>query len=253
MFRNLILMSFFVLGFVAHSFAQNLDNEKYVVMVAAYIEPVSITNFKGLSGVYQTKDNNDIYRYYIGGFNTEADAQATKSQAVAAGFRNAQIWNMAEIRENCRKTCGFTAPVTVPEEISSLRWIFFDFDQSNIRSDARLELEKLISVMSKYPTYTVELAGHTDAKGSDAYNEALSQRRVDAARNYLLAKGIAANRIKVSYKGEGRPIAKNDLSGQDTPAGRQFNRRVEIYIYDANGQQLNNLVEIPNVPTELKQ
>src|SRR3989339_841648 len=99
----------------------------------------------------------------------------------------------------------------------------FDFDKAAIKKKYRNEIGKLAEVMRKYPDLKITLEGHTDNVGSLAYNEKLSQRRVDAVKKYLAEKfGIAAARLNAKGYGPTRPIASNA-----TKEGRQKNRRVE--------------------------
>lgn len=102
--------------------------------------------------------------------------------------------------------------------------VLFDFDKSELKPEARATLDRAIRLMREHPEIAYfRLSGHTDSRGSERYNQALSQRRVDAVRDYLIANGIPANRLRTEAYGETRPVASND-----TPAGRALNRRVEI-------------------------
>jgi len=104
--------------------------------------------------------------------------------------------------------------------------VLFDFDSDAIRSDAGRNLTELAQSLKKYPNSNLLIVGHTDSRGEDAYNQALSQRRANAAAAYLEAQGIARSRVGTSGRGELEPVASND-----TDSGRQLNRRVEIAIY----------------------
>jgi outer membrane protein OmpA-like peptidoglycan-associated protein len=105
--------------------------------------------------------------------------------------------------------------------------VLFDFDRADIRSDAAAALANLATIIAAYPQGRVELSGHTDAKGADAYNLALSQRRASAVKEWLVARhGIDGARVDARGEGEARPVADND-----TEAGRQRNRRVEALIH----------------------
>ncbi|MFN0202022.1 MAG: DUF1508 domain-containing protein [Bacteroidia bacterium] len=130
--------------------------------------------------------------------------------------------------------------------------IFFDFDKADLRSISQTQLDKLVKVLNDNNSYTCELRAFTDAKGNDAYNKALSQKRGDNAFVYLKEKGIAENRVKISTFGETNPIAKNALNdGKDTEEGRQLNRRVEIEVFDASGKKVEITDKIA-VPKKLK-
>lgn len=104
--------------------------------------------------------------------------------------------------------------------------LLFDFDSDRIRPDAAANLNSLAASFVKYPNSDLLIVGHTDSRGDDAYNMNLSQRRANAASAYLAARGVPASRIRTSGRGEMEPVASND-----TEAGMQQNRRVEIAIY----------------------
>ena len=104
--------------------------------------------------------------------------------------------------------------------------ILFDFDSANLRPEARENLATLAQSLQEYPQTDVMIIGHTDSKGTDAYNQGLSERRAGSAADYLLNQGIEDFRITTLGKGESEPVADNE-----TEAGRQENRRVEIAIY----------------------
>lgn len=130
--------------------------------------------------------------------------------------------------------------------------IFFDFDESYIRPDAKIELDRLVSLMKKNPTHQVEILAHTDARGTQEYNSALSMRRAVSTQDYLTKYGIKRTKIIKKPFGESTPIALNELpTGEDTIVGRQLNRRVEFRILDKNGTMLN-VVDKIRVPEQVQ-
>ncbi len=109
--------------------------------------------------------------------------------------------------------------------------ILFDFDKFFLRQQSEDVLETLYLFMSENPSVQVKLDGHTDWIGTEEYNEVLSKQRALAAHKYLIDKGINPNRIDNAWFGESRPeVANTTATGEDDPAGRQLNRRVEIKI-----------------------
>jgi photosystem I P700 chlorophyll a apoprotein A2 len=116
--------------------------------------------------------------------------------------------------------------ITLPENI------LFDFDESNIRTNAQPTLRKIAQLIQHYKDAPVEINGHTDSKGSDSYNQTLSERRADAVKTYLVNNfRINASRLTAKGFGESQPVAPNENSGgSDNPQGRQQNRRVELVI-----------------------
>ncbi len=116
--------------------------------------------------------------------------------------------------------------------ITMIEDVFFDFDRSNIRPGAQATLEKLTSVMEQYPSLRIQLAGHTDSRGTDQYNDALSQRRSTAVVNYLIDQGIAPERLADSYWGEQQLVNQCSDGVPCTAAQHQSNRRVAFGIKD---------------------
>ena len=108
--------------------------------------------------------------------------------------------------------------------------VLFDFDKATIRPDAEPALARAAELLKSYPGAQVTIGGHTDAKGDDAYNEALSLRRARSVADRLQSPA-AGRSIKAEGFGERRPVAPNTRpDGADDPDGRQKNRRVEIRI-----------------------
>jgi len=107
--------------------------------------------------------------------------------------------------------------------------VYFAFDMKDIREMYSDEMDTVISLMMKYPELLVRIEGHTDSKGSDGYNSALSDRRAAEAKKYMLSKGISEERVIAKGFGETAPIAPNENpDGSDNPEGRAKNRRVEF-------------------------
>jgi outer membrane protein OmpA-like peptidoglycan-associated protein len=110
--------------------------------------------------------------------------------------------------------------------------ILFDFDKWDIRPDAGPALKKVGTVIQESKTAKVTIAGHTDSKGADDYNQVLSKKRADAVKDWLVVNsGAKPDLLTTVGYGETKPIAPNsNPDGSDNPEGRQKNRRVEIVI-----------------------
>jgi peptidoglycan-associated lipoprotein len=118
-------------------------------------------------------------------------------------------------------------------KIFVLENIFYNFAKHDIRPDAAKELDKLVQLLVDNPEIRIELSSHTDSVDTESYNIQLSQRRADAAVNYLVQRGIAPDRLVAKGYGESRPIARNtNPDGTDNEAGRQKNRRTEFKILE---------------------
>lgn len=120
----------------------------------------------------------------------------------------------------------------VKDDVWVLKNILYDFDKSDIRADAALILDNVVSVMQANPSLRIELSSHTDSRGNDNYNMKLSQRRADAAVNYLMSKGISKSRLVAKGYGESRLVngCANGVNCSDEQ--HQENRRTEIKILD---------------------
>lgn len=112
-----------------------------------------------------------------------------------------------------------TLKLSVNNEVS------FDFGKDTLKPAFYPTLDKLTEVLQKYNRSVVHVVGHTDSVGSDSYNQALSERRAAAVGNYLSSHGVPYDRIRTEGRGERQPRDTND-----TEAGRQLNRRVEIFV-----------------------
>ena len=108
--------------------------------------------------------------------------------------------------------------------------ILFDINKSELRSGAQYTVDKLVAFLTEYPKRTVLIEGFTDSTGTVEYNQQLSERRADAVRKSLVAKGIAPSRLTTRGYGVEFPVA-----GNETAAGRQRNRRIEVIISDDDG------------------
>jgi outer membrane protein OmpA-like peptidoglycan-associated protein len=116
--------------------------------------------------------------------------------------------------------------VTLPGDV------LFDFDRHEIRPDAQAVLEALAALIEEREPAQVQITGHTDSRGAEDYNQALSERRADAARDHLVeTSGFDAALFSTQGRGELEPVAENENpDGSDNPEGRQRNRRVEVLL-----------------------
>ena len=106
-----------------------------------------------------------------------------------------------------------------------LKNIFFDSGKSTLKAESEKELDNLLTILNEIPTLKIEISGHTDNVGSAKFNKSLSEKRAKAVVDYLISKGISADRLTYVGYGFDQPIASND-----TPEGRQQNRRTEFKV-----------------------
>jgi len=115
--------------------------------------------------------------------------------------------------------------------LADLEIIYFDLDKSFIRPDAAIELDKVVSLMNKYPGMVIRLESHTDSRANDQYNIALSNRRAKSTYEYIISNGIDASRI-TKYEGFGETQLVNKCSNdvKCTKDEHQLNRRTEFVV-----------------------
>jgi outer membrane protein OmpA-like peptidoglycan-associated protein len=141
-----------------------------------------------------------------------ADAAEREKQALRDKLRE-QLNIILETRETARGL------------IVNLSDVLFDFNKADLKPGAREKLAKIAGILLTYPGIELSLEGHTDSIGSDAYNQRLSERRAESVRSYLLQNGIKPEIVRAMGFGESQPVVSNDTS-----AGRQQNRRVELVV-----------------------
>ena len=117
------------------------------------------------------------------------------------------------------------AAAPASEKVTFAADAFFDFDKSVLKPEGKAKLDDVVSKLGSINLEVIIAVGHTDSVGSDAYNQALSLRRSEAVKSYLVGKGVEKNRVYTEGKGEKQPVADNK-SGD----GRAKNRRVEIEV-----------------------
>jgi OOP family OmpA-OmpF porin len=113
----------------------------------------------------------------------------------------------------------------------TLEGVTFEFNSAVLTPDSRTVLDTVATDLKKYPRLRIELQGHTDSAGADAYNLKLSQQRADSVRTYLVDQGVPDTRLVARGYGESQPIEDNK-----TEAGRALNRRVVMSVLDNPGE-----------------
>jgi len=116
-----------------------------------------------------------------------------------------------------------------PAVLMTLTGVNFAYDSSQIDASSVRILDQAVAALNEASTVRIRIVGHTDSRGSDEYNQALSVRRANAVRDYFVSKGISAARLTTSGEGERNPVASNN-----TDDGRFQNRRVELHVVDSS-------------------
>lgn len=154
-----------------------------------------------------------------------ADARIQEQIKDSSG-RRAQVLLAAREQE----LAALKARQTERGLVLTLGDVLFDTASANLKPGAQTTIAQLAAYLAEDPDRRLLIEGHADARGSESYNQDLSQRRADAVANALYRQGVAANRVTVVGLGEQYPLASND-----TAAGQQENRRVEVIISSDDG------------------
>lgn len=151
--------------------------------------------------------------------------------AAIGGLAGAGVGNYMDKQEaDFRQALGGSEAAQVTREgdllaITLKGDVTFDTNSTVVRPGLYNEIDRIAQVMVQYPETQIVVQGHTDSSGSDEYNQRLSERRAEAVKNLILQRGVDSSRITSMGYGESMPVASNN-----TPEGRQMNRRVEIRI-----------------------
>lgn len=165
------------------------------------------------------------------GHDTKGTLIGAAIGAAVGGLGGAGVGKMMDNQErDMRAALASSEAASVSREGNLLALTFkgdvtFDTNSAVVRPGLYSELNRVAGVMNQYPSTLIRVEGHTDSKGSNEYNMELSNRRANAVKSLLVQRGIAGSRIEAVGFGKSMPIASND-----TEAGRQKNRRVEIKI-----------------------
>ena len=119
----------------------------------------------------------------------------------------------------------------IPVQAIRIYNIYYGFDSATLRSQSFPSLDTLVDLMKDNPAIVVEIGSHTDSKGKQNYNIKLSQARAQSVVDYMISKGVSADRVKAQGYGDTQPVAPNKLpNGKDNPEGRALNRRTEFKV-----------------------
>ena len=167
--------------------------------------------------------------YAVGG--GKGAAIGAGSGLIVGGLTGAAIGSYMDKQEiELQEAFAVTEAASIKREQDILAVTFkadvmFDFDSAILKTGAYSEIDRVAQVLVKYPQTKIRIEGHTDSKGAEDYNLTLSEKRADAFKNALVVRNVDPARLQTVGFGEGKPVA-----GNDTEAGRQMNRRVEVVI-----------------------
>jgi outer membrane protein OmpA-like peptidoglycan-associated protein len=159
----------------------------------------------------------------------ERETQAAKADAATA--RNTAAAAQSELANARQELNDLQAKQTDRGMVMTLSDVLFDTGKATLKAGATRDLDRLAHALKDNPSTRVKIEGYTDSVGSDSYNQELSERRARAVADALQSRGVPADRYQIEGLGKEFPVATND-----TPAGRQQNRRVEIVFSDDAGR-----------------
>jgi outer membrane protein OmpA-like peptidoglycan-associated protein len=166
----------------------------------------------------------------------QSQQQAAQSQQAAQMSAQQAQEAQQQARDAQQQLEALQAKQTDRGMILTLGNVLFDTNEDTLKPGADEIVSRLSQFLQQHPEVKVRIEGHTDSTGTDAYNESLSQRRSDAVAMALERRGIPQSQLQSVGRGKSAPVA-----GNDTSAGRQQNRRVEIIFSDTQGQFVSGL------------
>ena len=224
----------FLLGLLHPVFSQH-----FRVQAAAFADSVGRSYFfdRGVEQVQVKKTSTGIYQYLIGAYTTRLEAEAVCAQLLDKGFNNPVVIDLEAEQALSISNCGYTngriAPAQASEGKNPVRMFFFPANQSTLDAEAKVELDRFSLQMQANKALQLRIMGFTDSNGSAESNMVLAGNRAKAARNYLINKGIQADRLFLEVYGEAEPLYENkDHQGKVIPENQRWNNRVMLKYKD---------------------
>ncbi len=211
------------------------------MQIAAFEQPMAMSYFteRGVNDYVETTDQIGLFRYFAGAYATRLDAEKVRQEMIAKGFPFASIIDVEEQRILCEVNCPYfrNGVFFIADPQANIRNIYFDFGLNTLTAAARTELDRVAERLIKNKALKLNVLGYTDGVGSPQANVELAAGRARAARNYLIAKGIRADRMFIKVFGEADPVAPNGEETSngaiiDLPENRKWNRRVVLALFE---------------------
>ena len=229
---------------IAHA---SLFAQDFRVQIAAYAEAMPDTFFseKGVPNVIASTDQMGMHRYFAGSYATREEADKVQQEMIGKGFAFATVIDLEEQRVLCGAKCTYFRNGSVflqdPRREATLQNIYFDFGRYSLTEESKTVLNSVYEKLRENPNLKLKILGYTDGVGSAQANMELAANRSRSARNYLINKGIRADRMFIKVFGEAEPAAPNaeevgEGKMEDLPENRKWNRRVVLAIIDEQGE-----------------
>ncbi len=204
---------------------EQVDQLAYLAMRHAQAGEARVKEARARQEVAQAQQDRDRILLQA----REKEVEQAKAEAATA--RNTVAATQAELSNARQELQSLQAKQTDRGMVMTLSDVLFDTGKATLKPGADRDLDRLAQALKDNPNTRVKIEGFTDSVGSDSYNQSLSERRAEAVADALRARGVPRDRLEAEGLGKEFPVATND-----TPAGRQQNRRVEIVFSDESGR-----------------
>jgi len=204
---------------------QDIDHLAYLALRHAQSGEARIADARARQQVAQAQEERNRIQLQ------EREQEVNKARNAAENARNTAAAAQSELANARQELQDLQAKQTARGMVMTLSDVLFDTGQATLKPGADRALDRLAQFMKDSPGTDVLIEGHTDSVGTDDYNLGLSQRRALAVADALSSRGVSGDRVQTKGLGKAYPVASND-----TQAGRQQNRRVEIVFSDESGR-----------------
>lgn len=209
--------------------------QNFTVQAAAFADSVSSSYFadRGVVDVRVERGSNGFYKYFVGNYALREQAETVKQLLVERGFNYASIVDLEAQRALSDAHCGYYTGLAVLRQFedpdSPVRVIYFEKDKTTLSAQARSELDRFYVKMKADPALILRVMGFNDSEAEAEESQRLSAERARSARNYLISKGIRADRMIIEAYGESDPLVPNkDMDGKLIEENLPLNRRVML-------------------------
>ncbi|MBX2893197.1 MAG: OmpA family protein [Saprospiraceae bacterium] len=227
----------------------NMAAQEFLVQIAAYSEkmPDAFFKEKGVEKVACTSQMG-MHKYFASACLTREDAEKVQTEMIGKGFPYAIIIDLEEERALNETHCPYLrngkAYAQLLKGTEKERNIFFDFGKHSLDAESKEALDWVCARLKENRDFKLKIEGYTDGVGSATANMELAGNRARAARNYLIGKGVRADRMFIKIFGEAESLAPNseEISEgvkQDLPENRKWNRRVKLLIFEGEDEADN--------------
>jgi outer membrane protein OmpA-like peptidoglycan-associated protein len=233
---DMLRFSFFLSVFCVHTVV--LVAQDFRVQIAAFSEPVNKSYFedRGVSSAVLSTDQMGMNRYFLGTYATRETAERVQEQLVEKGFPFATVIDLEVQRLLFGSNCPYfkgSGPVYIkPESASQGNSVYFESGKIRLSEDGKQLLDRIAREMASSTTSKLHILGHSDGSGDAKTNAELATDRSRVVRNYLIGKGVRADRMFINVYGESNPIAPNNdpFTGEEIKENLAWNRRVELVV-----------------------